>query len=414
MSATAEKVRFEYDPFDRSVMENPLPYYRVLRDEYPVYYIEKYDMFVFSRFEDILEVLSICDNALVGSDTTLPGPQDLQQTHKGTVREWPRNPLAVFALFGSPLYDDVRQAQMKALRPKSVAQLESFMRQRASELLDELLPRKTFDLTREYGGILAASVMCKLMNMPLSLAPKVLDTVNEASLTDPQQGGTEFSKILQGSVELMLPFIAERRRAGADGSVPLIDGMINFRLDGRALTDEEIAVQLVCVFNGGTETVPKINAHGLMELAACPDQLEEVRADLVSNVPKAVEEMIRYCAPAQWFVRTAHKPLVIAGQRIEVGQRVMVLYGSANRDEREYPDPDRFIWNRPIRRLLAFGFGQHYCMGVHVGRLELRVLVEEFLKRVRSYSFDMSAAVRLPSSFQWGWNKLPVIIEALN
>lgn len=414
MSITAEKARFEYDPFDRSVMENPLPYYRVLRDEYPVYYIEKYDTFVFSRFADIVEVLSIGDNVLVGSDTTLPGPQDLLQTHRGTVREWPHDPLAVFALFGSPIYEDVRQAQMKPLRPRSVAQLESFMRQQANKLLDDLLPRKRFDLTRDYGGILAASVMCKLMGMPLSLAPQVLDTVNGASLTDPEQGGTEFSKILEGSVNLMLPFIAERRRTGADGSVPLIDGMINFRLDGRALADEEIAVQLVCVFNGGTETVPKINAHGLMELAAHMDQLEEVRADLANNVPKAVEEMIRYCAPAQWFVRTAHKPVVIAGQRIDVGQRVMVLFGSANRDEREYPDPDRFIWNRQINRLLAFGFGQHYCMGVHVARLELRVLVEEFLKRVRSYSFDMAAAVRFPSSFQWGWNNLPVIIEELS
>jgi cytochrome P450 len=120
--------------------------------------------------------------------------------------------------------------------------------------------------------------------------------------------------------------------------------------------------------------------------------------------------MIRYCAPAQWFARTAHKPVKGAGADIKGGPRIMVLFASAARDEDEYERPDEFIWNRPIRRLLAFGYGQHFCIGVHLARLEIRVLVEEFLKRAPSFSFDMARAVRLPSSFQWGWNSLPVVI----
>jgi cytochrome P450 len=120
--------------------------------------------------------------------------------------------------------------------------------------------------------------------------------------------------------------------------------------------------------------------------------------------------MIRYCAPAQWFARTAHKDVTIAGQKIKVGQRVMVLFGSAARDETEFEEPDRFVWNRKIQRVLSFGLGQHYCIGLHLARLELRVLVDVFLRRVQHYSFDMQHAVRLPSSFQWGWNRLPVVI----
>jgi cytochrome P450 len=147
-----------------------------------------------------------------------------------------------------------------------------------------------------------------------------------------------------------------------------------------------------------------------MELAARPDQLAAVREDLTKNIPIVVEEIIRYCAPAQWFVRTAHKDVSVAGADIKVGQRIMVLFGSANRDEDEYDHPDEFIWNRSNRRGLAFGYGQHFCIGVHLARMELRVLVEEFLKRVDAYSFDMSKAIRLPSSFQWGWNNLPVEI----
>jgi cytochrome P450 len=165
------------------------------------------------------------------------------------------------------------------------------------------------------------------------------------------------------------------------------------------------------VFVGGTETTPKIAAHGLMELARHPDQLAAVRADLAKNVPIAVEEMIRFCAPAQWFLRTTHKETTIAGQKLKVGQRVLFLYGSAARDEREFENPDAFIWNRPIPRLLAFGFGQHFCVGVHVARLELRIIVETFLRRVTEYHFDMTRAIRFPSSFQWGWNSLPVVID---
>ena len=116
------------------------------------------------------------------------------------------------------------------------------------------------------------------------------------------------------------------------------------------------------------------------------------------------------CAPAQWFVRTAHEDVSVAGQDIRKGQRVIVLFGSAARDEAEFDEPDRFIWNRQIERVLSFGTGPHYCIGIHLARLEMRILVDAFLRRVENFSFDMERAVRRPSSFQWGWNNLPVII----
>jgi cytochrome P450 len=133
-----------------------------------------------------------------------------------------------------------------------------------------------------------------------------------------------------------------------------------------------------------------------------------VRADPEKNVPIAREEMIRYCAPAQWFARTARKPFTIHGQTIEPGQRVITLLASANRDEREYPEPDDFVWNRPIRRSLAFGRGQHFCIGYHLARLEIDVLLQEWLRRVPDFEIQGDAATRLPSSFQWGWNNIPV------
>ena len=106
--------------------------------------------------------------------------------------------------------------------------------------------------------------------------------------------------------------------------------------------------------------------------------------------------MIRYCAPAQWFARTAHKDVQVAGADIRKGQRIIVLFGSAGRDEAEFDRPDEFIWNRRIERVLSFGTGQHYCIGIHLARLELQIMVAAFLRRVAAFSFDMGKALRLP------------------
>jgi cytochrome P450 len=170
-------------------------------------------------------------------------------------------------------------------------------------------------------------------------------------------------------------------------------------------------VQMLGVFIGGTETVPKIVAHGLWELCTRPEQLAEVRADMAANVPVAREEMIRFCAPAQWFARTVRRPFTLHDNMIAPGQRIISLLASANRDEREYAEPDQFIWNRPIPRLLAFGRGQHFCLGAHLARLEIAIMVTEWLKRVPDFRVDTDAASRPPSSFQWGWSSLPVEVQ---
>jgi cytochrome P450 len=402
---------FKYDPFAKAVMENPLPYYAVLRDKHPVYFLEKYDTYVFSRFQDIVDLLSQHDNTFVASDTTLPSPEILLQKNLNGPRQLPLDPLPIGSLLESPHYETLRQAHIKPFRPKSAQGLEAFIRKLVKERLALLLPQGRFDLTQDYGGIVAASVICHLLGMPSSMAREVLELVNQLSLTDPEKGGVDLSVTFASCTAIMEPFIRTRRAAGADGSLPMIDGLIQLEHEGRHLTDAEVAVQLTCVFIGGTETVPKIAAHGLLELSLHPQQLKTVRADLKTNVPIAVNEMIRYCAPAQWFVRTAHKDTTVAGQKIKVGQRVLFLFGSAARDEREYEHPNEFQWDRKIARELSFGFGQHYCIGVHVARLELKILVEEFLASVDHFEFDMPKAVRRPSSFQWGWNTLPVIVS---
>jgi cytochrome P450 len=415
---------FEYDPFSPAAMSDPLPIYRVLRDHYPVYYSKQYDTFFLSRFADIWDCLSQGGNTFLGTEGTVVSRARLLAHNDGPVPDPPLAPFSHHA-HGSPLYEAGRHAHGAPLRPGAVRKLEDFIRELARERLDELLPRSRFDLTQEYGGIVSASTICHLFRLPLDMAKDVLDSVNASSRTD-EEGGFDMAAPRR-LVSLIVPQVAQRRaeRAGGveggrdgeggettAGSWPLVDGLIDFLLEGRQLSDLEVAMNLVCVMVGGTETLPKIVAHGLLELSRHPGQLAEVRADLPANCKVAIEEMNRFCGPAQWFLRTARKDTVIAGTTVRAGQRVAWLTQSAGRDPREFEDPDEFRWNRPIKRALAFGLGQHYCIGVHLAKLEGRVLLEEFLRRVTDFEVDLDAAVRYPSSFQWGYNELPVVIKA--
>jgi cytochrome P450 len=399
---------FSYDPFDPAVMADPLSYYRVLRDEHPVYYIDKWDTYALSRFADIWDVLEINDGTFVSSEGTLPAATVLANHKDGPVPDPPLHPMPFHANFDAPIYDGVRRCTSSQFRPKSVSALTDRIRALANERLDELLPRGSFDLTQEYGGIVAASVVCELLGLPVDLAPEVLATVNAGSLAQPGSG-VEVANARPGYLSYLIPLVEQRR---ANPAQTTVDNLIGYRLpDGSAFSDIEAATQLLGIFIGGTETVPKIVAHGLWELGRRPDQVAAVRADLAANVPVAREEMIRYCAPAQWFARTLRRPFTIHGTTIEPGQRIITLVASANRDEREYANPDEFVWNRPIERLLAFGRGQHFCLGVHLARLEIAIMVTEWLTRVADWRIAGEAASRPPSRFQWGWNCVPVEVQ---
>jgi cytochrome P450 len=408
MTAISE---FTYDPFLLEVRTNPLEHYRVLRERFPVYSLPRYDAFAISRFEDIHRILGEFASHLTTTEGTVPGPLEFRARNGGVVPP-PKFPADDFTRVESPRYEEVRQSAGPPLRPRAASRLEPLVRELARERLDQLIPLERFNLTTDFGGYVSSTVMCELAGLGRDFAPTLLRAINAGSSRDPETGGfpAERNALRAPVVAAVTASIARRRAAGADGELPLIDGLLRYAYDGRSLSDDEIARQLMPVITGGTETLPKVLAHGLMELYQRPGQLAEVRAD-AANCRPAFEEMLRFCAPAQWFARTVKRPFELHGTRFETGNRLILLLASANRDEREFDAPDEFRWNRPIRRHLAFGHGQHFCIGTHVARLEGRLLLEEFLARVTRYSIDLEAAVRPPSDFQWGWTQVPVVIE---
>ncbi len=403
---------FDRDPLDPTGLADLPSFYKELRDHHPAYYYEDYDTFFFSRFEDVWEVLRIGENALVASETNLP-TRDYLRSHRNTGNPPPMastDPLGPLAALPSPWYEEMRNAHIAPLKPKAVQKLADFIRDVTRERLDALLPLGRFDMVTDFASYVVANSICLLFGLPPERAQSLFEDVNAA--TQPDEDSTvDFAKFFAQVKGYIIPCIQARRDAGADGENRLIDGLVNYRMpDGRALSDNEIADQLVCVMVGGLESASKVSATGIMELWRNPDQLAEVRADLEINVPIAVDEMVRHGAPAQYTFRTAYKDVTVAGKHIRPGQRICAMIWSAAHDEREFDQPERFIWNREPLRTISFGVGQHHCIGKHLALLEVRIIVEEFLKRVENFSFDMDNARRNPSYFQHGWIRLPVII----
>ncbi|HEY2301993.1 MAG TPA: cytochrome P450 [Acidimicrobiales bacterium] len=398
----------DYDPFSMAAMSDPLPIYRRLRDHHPVYRLDRYSGWALSRFADVWEVehdtehFSIADGPIFAQERISTPPA-------GPPPAPPTDPMPSFSTLDPPLNPRLRQALGGPLRPAPVGRLESVIRSLACSRLDELVPAGRFDITADYAGPVSAGVMCRLVGFPPSAATAVLGLVNRSmgrkppGLTaDGQRAGAE----LHG---MLTELVAARRRGGDADPGSMIGGLLDTQVEGRTLTDREIAVQLSTIVSGGTETVPKIVAGGLLELWRHPDQRAAVAGD-AGRSAAAFEEMLRYGAPLQWVGRTVTEPVVVAGTAMAPGERVLLLLASANRDEREFDDPDEFHWDRQIRRHLAFGYGVHFCIGHHVARLEGRVLLDELLNRIPDYEIDVEGAVRPPSEFQVGYTAMPLVV----
>src|SRR5258707_6003178 len=206
-------------------MADRLPYYRILRDQYPAYYMPQWDTYALSRFEDIWRVLEVNDGTFVASEGTLPPASVLAQHNTGPVNDPPLHPLPFHAVFDTDLYSDIRRAHSQPLRPKSVAGLEARIRELANERLDLLLPRGSFDLTQEYGGIVAASMVCELLGIPTDRAPQVLAAVNGGSPAEPGDG-VDTAEARPNYLEYLVPVVERRRSDPPGGSLPVVAGLV--------------------------------------------------------------------------------------------------------------------------------------------------------------------------------------------
>lgn len=406
--ATTITEAFHYDPFSPQAMREPHSLYPALREEHPAYYIPEYDTYVFSRYDDVWNGFMDAQN-FSEAEGQLFTREDLLVHHRGNPPQPRIEPeKAMFLWLDPPVQTKFRQALAAPFLKGNIRKLEELITQITRARLAELLPRGRFDLNMELASHVSASVVMHVMGMNLGDPVGIAEKIGQLVARDPDRPGmTPAGAVAREELHAKLRAEVARRRAGVGPDSFVIDALIHGDMIGRPLTDAEIAVDLMSLLVGGTETLPKIFAGGLLELSRHPHQLAEVAADPANATP-AFEEMLRYNAPAQWFGRTVKQPVTLGGVDLEPGQRVILLLASANRDDREFGDGDAFRWNRKARRMISFGVGPHFCIGIHLARLEGQVLLREFLSAVPEFTIEPENGSWAESEFQVGWTSLPV------
>jgi len=215
------------------------------------------------------------------------------------------------------------------------------------------------------------------------------------------QAGAAFEDYLAYQREV----IADRRVRPRDDLVSIL---VQAEIDGERLSDNDLLMESLLILLGGDETTRHVLSGGMYELLRHPEQLQALVRD-PSGIPVAVEEMLRWASPIQNMARCAVRDVELHGQRIEAGQKVLLLYPAANRDPGAFPDPHRFDARRTPNNHLAFGLGAHFCLGANLARLELRIFFEELVQRMPTLALDgIAEPPRRPSNFICGIERLPV------
>jgi cytochrome P450 len=396
----------DYDPFSAAAMTDPYPLYRELRATHPMFPLPRYDAFALSRFQDVWGVIEDAARFSIAEGPVFSPEVVSHPGDASTLEPW--QPARSFASWDPPAHTGLRQALHAHFRRGAVAGLEATARRIVRERLAALCPRGRFDVVGDLASPVAVGVSCQILGLPPEDGPRLARWSHRSQRRAPGRAGmSEDGLTAQAELHAYMVEHVRQRRAAPAPALAVIEALVGAELEGRRLSDPDVATQLVTLFVGGAETVPKILAGGVHDLARHPDQRAALAAD-GALVPGAFEEMVRHQGVLQSIGRTAKTDLEIDGRRVRRGQRLFLLLQSANRDEREFEDPDRFDVRRRPRRHLGFGHGPHHCIGIHLARLEGRVVLEELLRRVPEWEIDAAGLERPPSDFQIGFTALPI------
>ena len=386
-----------YDPFSAEVMRDPYPVYKRLRDEAPVYYLEEYDAWALSRFEDVWSASMDNKHFSTAQGTT--------SAHLLT-KVQPVTPM--LNNMDPPEHTQLRTAVRKHFSPQALRGLEPTIRELATGCLDRALERGECDVMADFASQISVKVACIVTGIPLEDGELMNSLVWR--FFGRQPGLTGMTPDGLRAMEELFAYFTElsrsRRRQGSDAD-DIVNLLNQIEIGGRKLDEPSIASHLSMFIIGGSETFPKVFANDILLLARHPDQRAQCARD-PSLIPNAFLEGLRYLMPTQFLCRVVTKELQIRGETLRPGQPVLFLYPAANRDEREFANPDVFDVHRSIPRLLSFGQGTHACIGIHVAKMEGKVCLEETLRRIPDYELLMDRSERLVTDFVQGFAKLPI------
>ena len=387
-----------WDPYDFDLHVDPYPVWKRLRDERPLYYNERYDFWALSRFDDV-------ERASIDWPTYISG--------KGTVLEMIKSGVTMppgSILFEDPPAHDLHRGLLARLfTPRKIAALEPKVREFCNRSLDPLVGRDGFDFITDLGAEMPMRTIGMLLGVPEADQPAIRDRV-DAGLRLKDGTMPDLSKrYVGGNAGAFADYIDWRAEHPSDDLMTELIRAEFTDTDGtrRRLTRGEILMYVNLLAGAGNETTTRLIGWAGKVLAEHPDQ----RKELVENpglIPNAIEELLRFESPSPVQSRVVTKEVAHYGQTVRAGSIMVLLTGSANRDDRRFPEGDRFDIHRKIDHHLAFGHGIHFCLGAALARLEGRVALEEVLKRFPTWEVDRENAVQAHTSTVRGWEKLPV------
>ena len=400
----------ELDKWETFINGQPFDLFKRLRKEAPIYWHEESldfepGFWALTKHEDIVRVSKdpLTFSSAVGGHLMSMGDPEVV------------NPAAVAAIVGNmigmdpPDHQIYRKMVAPSFTPKAIKALEVDMRAKIRELLENVEDKGEFNFVTEISEQLPLWVLCEMMGIPESERPKIRDLVNNLTDASIQQDPNNSFQIWVNYMELFKmgrDMIEERRQNPTDD---LMSVVANTKIEGGELPPELLDGFFLLMVIAGNETTRNTLTGGLMALTENPEEREKLLKDpsLISN---ATDEMLRWVTSVIYFRRTATKDTNIRGQDMKAGDKVVMWYGSANRDEDVFTDGDLFKVDRVnAKKHLAFGAGEHLCLGNRLGHMQIRILFEELLSRYPNIH-STSDPVRIPSNFLAGISELKVNI----
>jgi cytochrome P450 len=386
-----------YDPYDVEIDADPYPVWKRLRDEAPLYYNEPYDFYALSRFDDV-------EPCLIDWATYRSGKGSILEMIKADV-EIP--PGAV--LFEDPPVHDVHRGLLsRVFTPKKMNAIEPKVREFCARSLDPLIGTGRFDFIHDLGAQMPMRTIGFLLGIPEQDQESIRDRLDEGLRLEEGQEAI-FNQEDFDQFEIFGDYIDWRAEHPADD---LMTELLTTEFEDetgttRTLTREEVLLYVNLLAGAGNETTARLIGWTGKILAEHPDQRREIAEDR-TLINQAIEEVLRYEAPSPVQARYVARDVEHHGHTVPEGSAMVLLNGSANRDERHFPDGDRFDIYRQPGHHLSFGYGIHFCLGAALARLEGRVALDEVLSRFPDWEVDWDHAEQARTSTVRGWASLPV------
>ena len=386
-----------YDPYDFEIDADPYPLWKRMRDEAPLYWNDKYEFFALSRWDDV-------DAAMLDWKTYISGRGSVLELIRAKVDM----PPGMILMEDPPIHDIHRSLLSRVFTPKKMMAIEPQVRAYCAEVLDPLVGSGGFDFIRDLGAFMPMRTIGMLLGIPEADQEALRQRTDEGLRLD--EGAEPTPNFdAEHHAEVFGEYIDWR---AANPSDDLMTELLTAEFEDekgtvRRLTRSEVLVYTSLLASAGNETTTRLIGFTGEVLGRHPDQRRQVAEDR-TLVNSTIEELLRFESPSPVQSRYVTRDVEWHGQTVPEGSVLVLLNGSANRDERHFPDGDSFDIHREIGRHQAFGYGIHLCLGMALARLEGRVALDEVLTRFPEWEVDYDGARRAHTSSVRGWDALPV------